>query len=656
MASSLLPTDEITQVSGIGPASADHLQNLDIHTVQDLLDHYPSRYINFGTPQSLDHIPTDSYASFVGYIQDIKTAYTKTRKLMTTARLTSSPQARAPYLNLIWFNSPYIKTSISTDKLYVVAGKVVDFIHKPTIISPTLEVHDRDQIHTSDMTPIYPLTAGVTARWLRSKIYHTLRKTKITDSVSPETRTRLDLVPLDQAYQHIHFPESLKSQTKADLRLSYQALYHINSEIIRSRILGKQAIAIKTSQKDKQDTNSSFSYTLTRSQIKSIDKSIKLLGQGSPQQILLQGETGSGKTAVIMALCLHYYRQGYSSLVLAPTQILAEQHHISFSSHPDLRHHTRLYTSQTTDKTLSHTPTIYIGTHSLVNMFDTQSTPPIALVCIDEQHKFGTQHKDHFLALDPTPHTIHISATPIPRTVALGLLGDTEIVKLRNDRADRQPIKTFVIDSFKFQSSWTWLNSQLSESQKVLVVAPRIEDKDEDDHKSVLRLHKLYTNQIKDSPVFLLHGRQSKSEQATNLANFRTSKSGVLVATTIVEVGVDIPSLNIIMIHRADQYGLAQLHQLRGRVGRHGQPGYCFLVHDQETESSRLSLLQKYHTGEALAKADLKLRGAGEVLGVRQHGMIRTRLKHFWSKKVFQMAKKQALSDILEHSNKDLLK
>ena len=336
---------------------------------------------------------------------------------------------------------------------------------------------------------------------------------------------------------------------------------------------------------------------------------------------------------------------------MAPTEILASQHYQTFSNFSYYPQNVQLVTGQNKEPFADGKPMIYIGTHALITQIPDNLAYPIAFVAIDEQHKFGVRQREALIKRTPIPHLFNLSATPIPRTVALGLLGDIETSNIRHKPLNRLPTKTFVTTPAHFKKSSAWLTQKLQEGNQIFIVCPNIEEHSQN-IASVQKISTQYRKIIPaEYPVLSLHGRMSSEEQNRILDTFKKSGRGVLVATSLIEVGIDIPQANIMIIHSAERFGLAALHQLRGRVGRGEGQGFCFLVPttDDETETERLQLLQKYHSGLVLAQKDLRLRGAGEIFGTRQHGTLPTRLKYFWSKKLFLTAKSQAKSLI----NKD---
>lgn len=638
------PGDSITLVKGIGQSTKDKLDRLGISTVGDLIRHYPSRYLDFTKQTAVKDIKNNQPVSFLATISNVKTFYSHNKKLITTAIAKDS----TGQILLTWFNSPYTKRLIADGELYSIAGKPTFFGSSLTIISPVFEEGNSFSLNTKGLVPVYPQTAGVTSRWLRRKIFELLDQTIFDDPLSAPLLQKNDLLPLDKAIFQLHFPQSSAERWQADKRLSFNEHLRINItnrlELIK---LGK-SISLKANKKTDTLTIDKLPWTLTTDQKRAVTSIYHDLKKEEFTHRLIQGETGSGKTATLVFAANQCLSQGFSCAILAPTEVLANQHFITFSQYCLFPKQIVLITSSSVapmDKGIySAIPRLFIGTHALFNRLSPEISPPLAFVAVDEQHKFGVAQRDFLLQRTPVPHLFNLSATPIPRTVALGMLGDINTSTIKHKPLNRLPTKTFVLSPTKFKDSPQWLIKELSAGNQVFVVCPNITDHSSE-VSSVENMAKIYRRMIPEKfPLWSIHGRLNSAEQSTIIEQFKSNRSSLLIATSLVEVGIDIPSANIMIIHSAERFGLAQLHQLRGRVGRGEGQGYCFLVPSTEdgVEIERLQLLKKYSSGMILAKKDLRLRGAGEVFGFKQHGALPTRLKYFWSKKLFMKAKEDA--------------
>jgi len=637
MSSLYHPEDTVTTIKGVGESTAEKLTRLGIDTVCDLLNHYPSRYFDFSEPIPIKQLVVGKTQSFIGTIGKVSTFFTKSGKLLTQSAIKDS----SGKITLTWFNNPYIKRLIKENTVYTVAGKVSFWGKSLTVVAPIIEEGNTPSINTSGLVPIYSLTEGITSKFLRTKIHTILSSIKLTDPLDPQVLNSLDLLPESAAYQNIHFPQSKELRYRADKRLSFNEHLRINiNNQLELQNLGESiSIVIKNSLT--KETTNKFPFKLTPDQEKTVTAIYKDLKSNEFTHRLIQGDTGSGKTATIIFAANQCLGNNLSCAILAPTEILATQHFKTLQSLSLFPQQIQLITGSSKQAPKLNKPSIFIGTHSLLTSLPPKLKYPLAFVAIDEQHKFGVKQRNELLNRTPVPHLFNLSATPIPRTVALGLLGDINISNITHRPINRLPTKTFVISPTHFKKSPAWLTEQLAKGSQIFVVCPNIQDH-ETGVASVDKISKLYRKIIPAKyPVLTIHGKMKPEIQNEVLSTFQKQGGGVLVATSLIEVGIDIPSANIMIIHSAERFGLASLHQLRGRVGRGETQGYCFLVPsaDDEEESERLQLLQKYNSGLILAQKDLRLRGAGEVFGIKQHGTLPTTLKYFWSKQLFLNAK-----------------
>jgi ATP-dependent DNA helicase RecG len=639
--------DSVTTIKGVGSSTSEKLTRLGIETIADLLNHFPSRYYDFTQPVLIKNLEVGKTQSFIATIGRVTSFFSKSGKLFVqaTAKDTSGK------IILTWFNNPFIKRLIKEDSVYTIAGKASFWGKGLTVIAPIIEEGNTPSINTSGLVPIYPQTEGITSRWLRNKIHLLLTNIKIPDPLTAEIVTTQNLLSEEEAYKQIHFPKTTELHWQADKRLSFNEHLRINiNNRLELQNLG-ESISITLNHDLTKKTKIKFPFKLTHDQENTVGAIYKDLQSNEYTHRLIQGDTGSGKTATIIFAANQCLKNNKSCALMAPTEILAEQHYHTFLSYSLFPDQVQLITGSHQENVRHDKPMIYIGTHSLLTGLPQKLKHPLAFVAIDEQHKFGVKQRDELVKRTPVPHLFNLSATPIPRTVALGLLGDINISNITHKPINRKPTKTFVVSPTYFRKSPDWLRQQLADGSQIFVVCPNIQDH-ETGVASVEKISKIYQKMTQgEFPVLTIHGKMKSGEQNKVLSTFRAQGRGVLVSTSLIEVGIDIPSANIMIIHSAERFGLASLHQLRGRVGRGEEQGYCFLVptEDDEEETERLQLLQKYKSGLILAQKDLRLRGAGEVFGTKQHGNLPTRLKYFWSKKLFLEAKQ--LSKSLVHES-----
>lgn len=637
----------ITEVKGVGDATQEKLQKLNILTVKDILNHLPSRYLDYSKPVKISELTEKSNFAFKAKVTNLKSVYTRNRKLLTQAKATDETGT----ISLTWFNNPFIKRIIDENEEYTVAGKPSLFAGKLTIISPIIEKTDTISINSKGLVPIYPQTAGINSRLIRKYVYNILDTSTISDPVDEEILKQINLLPLDQSYKLIHFPQTSSQRWQADKRLSFNEHLKINiTNQIEQQKLGDSP-SIRINKQIDLQTADALPFKLTSDQQKTVLDLYRDIQKKEFTHRLIQGDTGSGKTATLLFTAHQALASKYSCAIVAPTEILANQHYATFKQLSIFKDSVRLITANSHPDKIGDVPEVYIGTHAIFNQLPQKLTFPLLFIAVDEQHKFGVDQRHVLLERTPVPHLVNLSATPIPRTVALGLLGEIKTSSINSAPQNRLATKTFCLSESKFSESTNWLNTELQNSNQIFVVCPQINDRG-GSIASVEKYFKLYQKNFGAKyPVFAIHGKMKSTEQNKTITKFKESRAGILVATSLIEVGIDIPSANIMIIHSADFFGLAQLHQLRGRVGRGGKQGYCFLVSSSEetVEIERLNLLKKYHSGLVLAQKDLRLRGAGEVFGTKQHGSLQTRLKYFWSKRLYLQAKRVAAKMISQN-------
>ena len=625
---SLSAAASVAAIPGIGPTYSHKLSRLQIASVRDLLHHYPSRFLDYRKQTAINEIRPKTDVSFLATLGEAKRFNTKSGKSVTTV----TAEDRTGKINLTWFNNPYIGRLIKPGEKYLIAGKASFFSDKITLISATIEPTTGQSLHTHGLVPIYPLTAGISSRFLRQKIKLALAKTTLPESYAASLHA-------------IHFPIDPTDHLAADKRLAFNHHLLLNitnlaeirklppsPDLVIDRVLHRHLVA-------------SLPFKLTPGQLKAVENSYPDLTQTSFTHRLIQGETGSGKTVVAFFLAAQALAARQSLCLLAPTKILASQHYQTFLKFGLPKNQVALITGKKPLTKVPPQPTIFIGTHALLTQLPQKLTFPLAAVVIDEQHKFGVKQRGELLTRQPTPHLFNLTATPIPRTLALGLFGEVAITNLAGKPKNRLPVKTWVLDQSRFEKSTTWLKQQVEQGSKIFAVAPTIHGLGE--KAGAEKIFKRYQTTCGSfTPVYLIHGQMKSETIEKTLSAFKKAQGGILVATTIIEVGVDIPEADVIIVHGADNFGLATLHQLRGRVGRAFRQGYCLLVSDsnEEEANTRLKLMEKYHSGLTLAKMDLRLRGAGELFGDRQHGWLPVRLKNFWNKTLFKQAKSVAIA------------
>lgn len=643
----------ITTLPLIGPFYAKKLEKLNIETVNDLLHHAPHRYLDYRLITKIEKVQPGETVTIKGEITSIKNLYTKYSKRIQMATIKDDTKE----IDAVWFNQPYIVRNLSKGSKIQLSGKVDFFSRKIALISPEYEIikKGKKSIHTGRLVPIYPGTAGVSSKWLRSRISFAfpLAINEIKEYLPQKILKKYNFLGYKKALKEIHFPNNLKNTKIARKRLSFNELLMLQlKNAYRKTDWQKNEVLFKldVNKKEVDAFIKSLPFKLTPSQKLSVEEILKDLQKNTPMNRLLEGDVGSGKTVVAAVATLVSFINGYQAVFMAPTQILAQQHFDTlkqvFSSY-NVR--LSLITSSGTKGGLGKTD-VFVGTHALIHK--KVKLDQVSLVVIDEQHRFGVEQRAHLITSGgkkkKAPHVLTMTATPIPRTIALTAYGDLDLSTLNELPKGRQQITTWVVPPNKRDSAYSWIQEQiLKDNIQAFVICPLIEESDKETMKQVKAATKEYEKLIKQFPklkIGLLHGRQKVKEKEKVLKGFREGKINILVSTPVVEVGIDIPNATIMLIEAAERFGLAQLHQLRGRVGRGKKKSYCLLFTEFKSKNvkTRLSALQQKLSGFELAELDLKLRGPGELFGTKQHGFHELKIASWKDTKLIKLAKSVA--------------
>lgn len=619
-------SDPVSKLPGVGETYAKRLAKLKITSIYQLLHHYPSHYQDFSQITKINLAKPQETVTIQGKIITITNRYRGRGKSLQKATVADE----TGQILVTWFNQPFLLNSLQEGKTISLSGPIDTFGSLKTMTSPSFELvfSGRPTIHTGRIVAIYPETRGVSSKWLRSRIRVAL-KLPLEEFLPQELLTKESLLPYHEALKKIHFPQKRTDYLAAQKRLAFDELFlpQIKAQI-KKRSWQKQRPApkIKTKKTVIKKFVNHFPFQLTDAQERVAKKTLESLEKNIAMNQLLCGDVGSGKTIIAIIAAFATWQNQLKTLVMAPTEILAKQHYDTFQKFlpPEVRIglQTGAYKKNQTRAD------ILIGTHAL--LFKEKLPENVGLVVIDEQHRFGVRQRSTLIKANGAffPHVLTMTATPIPRSVALVLHGNLDLSFLDQLPQNRKPVKTWLIPEKKRLSAYAWIKEQIKkEGAQVFIVYPLIEESKHETMKdikaAVSEYEKLKKTVFADFRVALIHGRIKADKKNRIIKNFSQKKIDILVTTSVVEVGLDIPGATIMVIEGANRFGLAQIHQLRGRVGRNDRQSYCLLFAPTSPGSKsyrRLKILEKTNLGFKLAQLDLEERGPGEIFGTAQHG------------------------------------
>lgn len=612
------------------------LKALGINTYFDLLNIFPYRYENYSVISPISRLQEGEHVTIKGKILKSQSVYTRTGLQIQKFEM----EDESGQIELDWYNQPYLIKLLRHESLVSVSGEVKKIgnrkIMQPREYELLYSFNDRTK-HTGRIIPIYSEKMGLSSKTIREKIYCVLpliNSSSLSEYLPPEIISYNSLIELSTAYKSIHYPDTEVDMNSARIRIGFDELFllQLSSRLIRMQwereTVGTQFMINKEIQKKLSIFVRQLPFTLTASQKQSIDKILADMQQKKPMNRFLQGEVGSGKTVVAAIACYCSYLNKAKSLFMAPTEILAEQHYETFKrifqKNKEINISLITGSKKPSLSELDNTD-IIIGTQALIQK--QRNFKKVALVIIDEQHRFGVTQRAELTNKGLNPHLLTMTATPIPRTVMLTLYGELDLTVLDEMPAGRLPIKTYIVPKNKRQDCYKWVKNQIdSNHSQAYIVCPLIEESENETLKSVKAAKKEFENlknlTFSSYSLWLLHGKLRSKEKSRIMQDFKENRYSILVTTPVVEVGIDNPNATIMIIEAAERFGLAQLHQLRGRIGRGKEQSYCFVFSDYEDSSilDRLRYFSANNKGEDLAEKDLVNRGPGNLYGVEQHG------------------------------------
>lgn len=614
---------KVSELPKVGSFFESRLKKLGIRTIENLLHHYPSRYLDLSQFSPIATLRLHETAVIQGTIWEIKNMRTAKGKSLMVAIINDGTSV----MEAVWFNQPFLVKSLTKGDKVNLAGKIEFFNRRLTLFSPEYEIirpNNTETIHTGRLVPIYPETQGVSSKWLRRQINQLLKvcTDKLVDVLPQEVIDHHKLLNYADSIYNIHFPKSLQLADKARERLAFEELLLAQVKSLRRKsewVTNTKAFVFSPHQERILGLIATLPFTLTNAQKKVLREILADLNKEQPMNRLLQGDVGSGKTVVAAIAIYLAFLNGKKSLLMAPAEILAEQHFKTVSTllNP-LEIKIGIVTSSKKDNLEAD---VLVGTQALLSKgIDTQE---VGLVIIDEQHRFGVSQRAELRSKGRFPHFLTMTATPIPRTAALTLYGDLDLSVIDEMPEGRKIVKTYVVPEIKREAAYDFIKKRVREGEQTFIICPLIEPSEtlqtvRSAKEEFLRLQEKFEG----LSLGLVHGRLKSKEKETVIAQFRSGEIQILVATPVVEVGIDIPKATIMAIEGAERFGLASLHQLRGRVGRSNLQSYCLLFSDSQNPfvTNRLKNMEKHHVGLELAEIDLKTRGPGEIYGTAQSG------------------------------------
>lgn len=636
----------------IGSTYARRLKKLGIETAENFLHHFPFRYQDYSLISKTANLQAGETVTIQGIVEEIKDNYTKNRKKIQKAKVSDETGS----IEITWFNQPFLVKTIRAGEKYNFSGKTELFGKKIVMVSPEYEAVSESTIHTGRLVPVYPETARVSSKWIRSRINMILKQCKkyLLEYLPYSILAKNQFIDYKNAILQIHFPENKELLEKAKQRLAFDELFLIQLiSALQKKEWEKEVVGNKFQISEFRPNLIQFikdlPFELTSAQKRAISEILTDLAKEKPMNRLLEGDVGSGKTVVAAIATYAAFLNGFQSVLMAPTEILANQHYNTVCSLlSPLGLGVGLITGSKKTKDLDSLD-VTIGTHALLSQ--KLNFSKLGLVIIDEQHRFGVEQRTILRQKGVNPHLLTMTATPIPRTVALTLYGELDLSFLDKMPKGRLKIKTWVVPLQKRQAAYQWIKSQVKQnSSQAFIICPLIEESETlaTVRAATKEYEYLKGEVVPDLKLGLLHGRLKPKEKDEVLENFRQQKIDILVATPVVEVGLDIPNAHIMMIEGADRFGLAQLHQLRGRVGRGDVQSYCLLFTESTNHKvvRRLKALETMHIGSKLAELDLKMRGPGEIYGLSQHGFLNLKIASLADHNLVQKTKK-AVEEII---------
>lgn len=650
----------LTVLSGVGPKHASTLARLGLVCLGDMLYNFPRRYDDYSKLKTIRQLWYGEVVTVIGIVQSVNTRYLKGRQARMVEAIISDGSGA---LRATWWN-PYIAKRIHVSMRVALSGKVEMYLGRLVMSNPELEELDQQNLSTNRIVPVYPLTSNITQRWLRRLMYQVVSfwAPRVQDSLPEAVRNAANVMPLPQAIYQAHFPDSMEMLQSARQRLAFDEIFLLQLGVMRQKRQWQDRTARVFAVSDDwlAAQVARLPFPLTDAQQRSLQDVRKDLASGRPMNRLLQGDVGSGKTVIAALAAAMITSAGSQAAIMAPTSILAEQHYkilLELLGGVLQAGMIRLMLGATPESEKqeiragleSGAIKLVVGTHALIE--DPVLFSDLQLVVIDEQHRFGVEQRALLRSKGQNPHLFVMTATPIPRSLALTIYGDLDLSVIDEMPPGRQPVETQVFFPRERERAYTILRGQVEQGHQAFIIYPLVEETEtgvreqQEAGRSAVEEHERLQREV--FPKYrlgLLHGRLKLDEKDAVMAGFRDQIVNILVSTSVVEVGVDVPNATVMIIEGADRFGLAQLHQFRGRVGRSPAKSYCILIPEtpDDAENARLMAMTQTTDGFKLAELDLEQRGPGDFLGTRQAGFSELRMASLTDVRLIEKARQHA--------------
>ena len=646
----------VSMLKGIGEQRERKLQKLGISTIEDLLTHYPREYKDRSEIVKIADLPMDEPSTFLAQVKEEGQNSRHGRLVYTRMKVYDETGS----VGVLWYNQPYMKNSLKIGEWYLFSGKLQKKYGRKEILSPEVE-RIGENFAGGRILPVYPASEGISQKMLRNLMEEALSQMSggMREELPLWLRKEYKLAERNFAIENIHFPKTEQGFYDARRRLVFEELFVLQTALFQLKNTledSGEGIMLKK-KKALQEAEALLPFALTNAQKRVLKEMEKDMTSGKIMNRLVQGDVGSGKTAVAMVAAYWAIKNGYQATIMAPTEVLANQHFESFKTifEPAGIKVVLLTGSlkakekrEALEQVKSGEAQMIVGTHAVIQKG--VEYHKLGLAITDEQHRFGVRQRSTLADKGENVHTLVMTATPIPRTLALILYGDLDISIIDELPPGRQKIDTSAVDSRYHQRIYTFIQKHVKEGRQAYVICPMIEENEKLEVQNVLDYTEELTKELPECRVACVHGKMKAKEKQEIMDGFAAGKIDVLVSTTVIEVGINVPNATIMLIENAERFGLAQLHQLRGRVGRGSEKSYCILVSDTKTKvaKERMKTMTESEDGFIISEKDLKLRGPGEFFGIRQHGLPELKIADLYKDMAILKEAQSAAAELLQ--------